>query len=68
MELKQRNLTPKQMLQERGITQVKVAFDLDVDRSVLNLVVNGWQPPTPELREKLSVYLNVEPEELGWAE
>jgi phosphoribosylformimino-5-aminoimidazole carboxamide ribonucleotide (ProFAR) isomerase len=66
MNHKEPNRTVKQLLHERGIKQVQVALDLEIPYSRLNLVINGWQEPWPTERVKLTEYLDVEPEDLGW--
>ncbi len=54
-------LTPiKKILAEKGISQSQLAADLGVSYIYLNRIVNEWIEPSPELREKLAKYLNVQ--------
>ena len=65
MKHKKPDKTLKQLLQERGIKQVQVALDLNIPYSRLNLIVNGWQDITPELRQRFLDYFGCEAEDLG---
>ena len=52
---------PKQILKEvllqKGVTQVQAAFDLGIPRTRFNLIANGWECPSPEIRKKISRYI-----------
>jgi len=58
------NQTIKQELKRRGISQVQAALDLEIPRTTLNLIANGWQVPANETRAKIANYLNRSVEEL----
>ena len=49
----------KQKLNEMGIKQVELAWALGVDRSYLNLVINGWVTPSELLQERIAHCLQV---------
>lgn len=54
----------KEIRQQRGITQVKMAEDLQVTRQTINAIEKHKYNPSLELALKLIAYFNVPIEEL----
>lgn len=49
----------KQIRKERGLTQLKVAMDLNISREALSHYENDKREPSIELLIKMSEYFNV---------
>jgi len=54
----------KKELQTRSISQVQMALDLNLERSRVNLIANGWVVPGPAVRQTISGYLGIPETEL----
>ena len=49
----------KKIRKERGLTQLKVAMDLNISREALSHYENDMREPSIELLKKMSEYFNV---------
>lgn len=54
----------KEILLKKNIKQVKMAKDINIVNTLLNMIINGWRKPNEEQRKKISDYLNVDENEL----
>jgi len=54
----------KRLRQERGLSQEKFAFEVDIHRTYISDLERGARNPTITLIEKLAKYLRVSPGEL----
>ena len=58
----------KEIRQQRGITQVKMAADLQITRQTVNAIEKNKYNPSLELALKLISYFNVPIEEIFYLE
>ena len=49
----------KQILFEKGVSQIQLSFDTGINQSRLSNIVNGWVLPRPIEKAKLAKALNV---------
>lgn len=68
MYVKLPNQAIKEMLQERGIKQIQVAFDLEIPYSRFNRIAKGWEIPNAEQQKEIAEYLDVEASDLFGAD
>ena len=68
MFYKQPNTMLKEILVDRGIKQVELAFHLEIPISKLCLYANGWEIPPVEQQERIAKALGCDPEDLGWSD
>jgi len=52
----------KMQIWKTGIRQNRLAQMLGMDESILSRIVNGFREPTPQVRERIAVLLQSEPE------
>ncbi len=48
----------KLQLWKRGIRQNRLAKELNVDETTLSRIVNGFREPSPELKRRISLFLD----------
>jgi transcriptional regulator with XRE-family HTH domain len=53
-------LNLKVQLWRRGIRQNQLARLLEMDETILSRIVNGFRPPTPEIRERIARLLEAD--------
>ena len=53
-------LNLKLQLWRRGIRQNQLARLLEMDETILSRIVNGFRPPTPEVRERIARLLEAD--------
>lgn len=58
------NIKLKTVLLERGITQRDLAFSSNIDESRISRIIRGYEKPTSDMKESISDYLKMKPEEL----
>ena len=58
------NIKFKAALLERGITQRDLAFRTNIDESRISRIIRGYEKPTFEIKESISDFLKIKPEEL----
>jgi transcriptional regulator with XRE-family HTH domain len=58
------NTKLKSILLEKDITQRSLAFGTNLDESRISRIIKGYEKPTSEMKDSISDYLGVEPEEL----
>lgn len=68
MIVRQPNRILKEILIDKGIKQVELAYHLEIPISRLCLYANGWETPPVEQQERIAEALGCEPEDLGWSE
>jgi DNA-binding XRE family transcriptional regulator len=60
MESGIRNFRLKAALAKKSISQVQAAHDLGLNRTFLNLIVNGWENPKGEIKDRICEYLGLQ--------
>ena len=56
---KKTNQKLKHQLKTQGLSQIQLAYDLNLDRIAVNIWCNGWQMPKIDTRVKIADYLDV---------
>lgn len=67
MEVKMRtlpNFELRKALWKKGIKQVDMALDIEVDPSRISKIINGRERPTDEIKKAIADYLEMSLEEL----
>lgn len=49
----------KKYIQDNGIKQVDIGFEIKIDHGKLNKIINGYLKPTEEQKKAILDYLNV---------